>query len=271
MRNMKLKWIILFLFLILCYLLCVPLYHYEDESFLQNENNITFVSGFWNVKNKYGHEKYNEWFKNTLKINQRYIFFCNKDEVEYINSFRNGYETVFIDYPLDSFLTNQYATDNWIHPMNSPSKEISMIWNEKMNLMKLAKDYDITNNQSTEFYIWIDAGVAPFRNKEPPQTKFNLKNIDSLPKDKVVYSEVIDDNNEGVFTATCFVIHKNLIDKIHELFYDQLIYCNQINNDARCGMEQLIFTELMKTHPELFFKLGNDYGENIEILYNEYL
>jgi hypothetical protein len=243
--------------------------NYENNE--NNENNITFVSGYWDVKNKYGKEKYNEWFKNTLKINQRYIFFCDTIDIEYIKSFRNDYETVFIDYPMNVFLTNQYNADHWIHPIHSPSKEISMIWNEKMNLMKLAKDYDIEHNSTTEFYIWIDAGIAPFRNKEPPETKFNLKDINSLPKDKIIYCEVIDDNNEKVFTGGCFIIHKNLIDEVHQLFYNQLAHCNIINHNEKCGMEQLIFTEIKKTYPDLFHKLGNGYGANIEILYNEYL
>ena len=32
-------------------------------------DNVTVVSGYWNVINKHGNDKYKEWFKNTLKIN----------------------------------------------------------------------------------------------------------------------------------------------------------------------------------------------------------
>ena len=176
-----------------------------------------------------------------------------------------------MNYPIANFLTNQYASDNWIHPVNVPSKEVSMIWNEKMNMMKLAKDYDVENGHATEFYIWIDAGICSFRNETPPQIKFNLKNTDSLPKDKIVYAQVLDDNKEEIFTGSCFVIHKDLIDKMHALYYEQLVECKTTKNDDSCGMEQLIFTEIKKKHPELFYKLGDDYGENIVLLYSKYL
>ncbi|MEX0597844.1 MAG: hypothetical protein WD512_15240 [Candidatus Paceibacterota bacterium] len=43
------------------------------------KDNITVVSGYWRVNNKYGgHKKYDEWFKNTLQNNQRYYIFCRK-------------------------------------------------------------------------------------------------------------------------------------------------------------------------------------------------
>ena len=42
-------------------------------------DNITIVSGYWPVKNKYSHDKYNDWFNNSLQINQRYIFFCDRN------------------------------------------------------------------------------------------------------------------------------------------------------------------------------------------------
>lgn len=44
-----------------------------------SHNNITLVSGYWPVKNKHTHESYSQWFNNTLKINQRMYFFCDKE------------------------------------------------------------------------------------------------------------------------------------------------------------------------------------------------
>ncbi len=59
--------------------------NYSIELFSNNvdlrPDNITVVSGYWNIKNKYGANKYDEWFKNTLNINQRYVFFCDTSNV----------------------------------------------------------------------------------------------------------------------------------------------------------------------------------------------
>ncbi len=90
--------------------------------------NITIVSGYWQVVNKHSHNKYDIWFNNSLKINQRYIFFCENNVREYINQFRKEYETEYINYSLNDFYSKQFYRDNWIHPIHVPSKELGMIW-----------------------------------------------------------------------------------------------------------------------------------------------
>jgi hypothetical protein len=66
-----------FIILLTIILLILTIRNYNKEG-LTNNDNLTVVSGYWNVTNKYSNGKYNEWFKNTLKINQKYIFYCNK-------------------------------------------------------------------------------------------------------------------------------------------------------------------------------------------------
>lgn len=96
-------------------------------------NNITVVSGYWEVHNKYGN-KYNEWFNNSLRINQRYIFFCENSD--YILNYRKDLETIFVNHPINNFISYNIYKDNWIHPIHVPSKELGMIWHEKINCLK---------------------------------------------------------------------------------------------------------------------------------------
>ena len=101
--------IIIIVVVLLLILFFIVLYYQKSvELFTNEQDNITVVSGSWNIKNKYGANKYDEWFKNTLNINQRYVFFCDNSNVEYIKSFRPNYEPIFVDYPLDMFYTNQF-------------------------------------------------------------------------------------------------------------------------------------------------------------------
>lgn len=207
-----------------------------------------------------------------MKINQRYIFFTNEtgNDYEKIKKYRNenGYETCFIDYSLDRFHSKQYASDDWIHSLHIPSKELGMIWNEKIHLLKLAKYID--DNQ-TEFYIWIDAGVCVYRENKPPQKRFNLKDINSLPKNKLCYSHVIEDYHE--FAATVLIIHSSFIDEFHYYYYEMLKYCvENISEDKwRCGSEQFIFTKLMEVKPDFFYKIAEGYGQNLVELYDNYV
>lgn len=136
--------------IILCISLIVYLLFKNKKAEPMTMDNITVVSGYWQVKNKYKNDKYNDWFKNTLNINQRYIFFCEKDKNDYIKSFRGGLDTIFIDYPVSNFYTNQFSSNAWIDKTHVPSKELGMIWNEKIHMLKLAKDMDKT---PTDFYM----------------------------------------------------------------------------------------------------------------------
>jgi len=247
-----------FIIIIIIYILNIT----SQEKFT-NTSNITIVSGYWNVKNK-NDNKYDTWFNNSLKINQRYIFFCEENNIEYIKKFRNNYETIFIVHPLNSFYSAKYANDEWIVPVHVPSKELGMIWNEKMNLLKLAKDYDIKNNTSTDFYMWIDAGICTYRNKLPPQQKLELKNINMLPHDKICYSLV---NN--IVAGGDILMHKNIIDNIFNIYYNELQNCNIKN--TLCGSDQEIFTIIKNKHPELFYQIGSDWGQTLKILYNKYI
>jgi hypothetical protein len=186
-----------------------------------NENNMTVVSCYWKINNRNGN-KYDEWFKNSLKINQRYIFFCDENMNDYIYSFRNNYDTSFINYPFESLYSHKYEQDAWDNNEPHGTKASSVIWHEKINMMKIAKDYDVLHDNLTEFYIWIDSGISSYRDTEPPTTKLNLKDIHSIPRDKISYS-VFDLRNIETFTAGCIIIHKDFIDYVHKIYYEKLI------------------------------------------------
>lgn len=228
-----------------------------------NENNITVVSGYWKVDNKHGHSNYDEWFKNSLQINQRYIFFCEEETISYISSFRKNLETIYKDYPLTNFYSRKYIKDDWTDGYNVPSLDLAMIWNEKIHLIKLAKDND-TN--PTEFYIWIDAGICSYRYILPPSNKLNLKDVSSLPKNKLCYSHT--DGGYHNFAATVLIIHRSFIDTFHDKYYEVLENCN---DGGYCGSDQFIFTKLMRSNPELFYKISEGYGENLVTLYEKYV
>jgi hypothetical protein len=237
------------------------------ESSSQEKDNITIVSGYWRVGNKHGHSKYDDWFKTSLRVNQRYIFFCDESDIPYIQQFRQGLETIFKPYPLDNFYAKKYVKDTWTDPFHIPSKEVSAIWNEKMHLMKLAKDGDDT---PTEFYIWIDAGICIYRDQMPPEVRLNLKDIHSLPKDKLCYSGMDDTYHN--FTAGVLIIHKDAIDIIHDKYYELLKTCDTDNEEVwQCGSEQANFTKLMKKYPDLFYQLSYGWGESLIALYRDHV
>jgi hypothetical protein len=258
---MKNIYIIIFLLIIILFILFLFSNKYSNEYMTNESDNVTVVSGYWTVKNKHG-QNYDNWFKNSLHINQRYIFFCDESSNKYISQFRGDYETIYINYPMNNFFTSKYAKESWINSTHVPSKELGMIWNEKVHLLKLAKDMDTV---PTEYYCWIDAGVAPYREKYPPQERLNIKD-GLLPPKKMYYSRVEDEYHN--FAATVLLIHRDIIDEFHDKYYEILNTCQ---DEWKCGSDQYIFTKMMNKYPEMFHKISDGYGENLTILYEKYI
>jgi hypothetical protein len=279
--NIKTKAYIILLILVTAIILTIP---NNTEPITSNQNdNITVISGYWNVYSKFPPEKYNEWFKNTLAINQRYIFFCDPKDHERFKTFRDNYETVFIDYPMSDFYTNNLVTDFWNEHVNCPSNEVSKIWHEKMHLIKLSKDFDEETSDTTDFYVWIDSAIATYRDSPPPNVRLNLKDVNSLPHDKICYSSyhVANDNNiDGTnrdrdnLTAGCIIMYKDIIDEVHDLYYDMVSKCNTIHKPKQssyCCQEQRVFTDLKDKYPDLFYRMCDGYGSNLPLLYEKYV
>ncbi len=236
----------------------------KNENFNNNDDDkikTICVSGFWNVKNKYGNDKYKKWFKNSLKINEKYIFYCTDKDKEWIKEFRQNLPTEFINYSINDFYTKKDYKDYFIHEVHVPSKELGQIWLEKINLIKLTKekypDYD--------FYIWIDAGICVFRDKEPEKKKFSQEVLKSLPEDKLSYSYVNEEYHK--MSGGVLIVPNNIVEKIHKLFYKEFKQCAKKENNWKCGSDQYIFTKLINKYPELFNKIAEGYGENLPKLF----
>ena len=232
-------------------------------------DNITIISGYWRIPNKYSHDHYNQWFQYSLKINQLTYFFCeNQEEIDYIKQFRDELPTIYIIYPLARFNSNRFYNPHWIHPTHVPSSDLGKIWHEKIHLMKLVKD---NYQPDQEFFIWCDAGVCVYRDHAPPPIRLNLKDINSLPHDKFCYSDPEHPYEHHNFSGTVYIIHRDLIDTIYDLYMEYVDKCAEKYNDWRCGSDQFILTEMMKDHPHLFYKLACGYGMNIQALYDTYV
>jgi len=239
-----------------------------------NGDNITLVSGYWKVVNKYERtldhtgrgQWYVRWMNNTLEINQRYVFFIPNSShlLRFIKHKREKYETVYINYNINNFYSKQFINSSWVHPANVPSIELSAIWHEKIHLMKLAKNMDKT---PTDFYMWIDAAIVVYRQQKPPTLRLSLKDVNSLPKDKFIYSA-----ENRIVTGSAFMMHRSMIDRFHSLYYQELPKCqNNETTEHLCGQDQNIFKIMRKKYPSMFYKLSCGYGNILVDLYEDYV
>lgn len=236
----------------------------------ERKDNITIVTGYWPVYNKNSHSDYCKWFENTLKVNQRMYFFGDSSIKDLISPYRENLDTIYVEHPIKKFYSNNFYSKFWNHRFYIPTIDLGKIWQEKINLIKLAKDMDGEN--ATEFYVWYDAAAFLFRNDPPPSIRLNLKDVNSLPHDKIVYSNPYPFDADHSYATTIHIIPKGLVDSIHTLYYRCLKkFASSKPKDWRYGYDYHVFTELLKTYPSLFYKIATGVGENISALYKNFV
>jgi len=227
---------------------------------LSPHNELTVVSGYWKIKSKHTDDEYDKWFNNTLSLNSPYVFFYDDEFTkERISKFRGQIPTTYIKRPISSFTSSKSYKDSWVHDVHVPTPELGKIWIEKVAMMNEAIKI---NPYKSDWFAWVDAGNAYYRDDKPPSYPWPSSNILSkLPKDKIVY--VGTNVKEHDFAGAVFIYHKNIAEKVHQLFFEQYSLCSVEHDDWQCGHDQCIFTDLKKRHPDLFHRMGDGYGGNL--------
>lgn len=227
---------------------------------------LSIVSGWWNVtKSKSKIDSYFEWFHTSLQINMPYVFFTDAENFDIFATYRQDKCTVLVPKKMSEFLTYNSYKEEWTDPLHVPSKELGIIWLEKINLlMEAAKLVD------SEYFAWVDAGLPAFRSKQPPPEEWFEDVIRSLPFDRIGYAYIKDSYNTHSFGGGFLIMHRSVIPLIHFLFYDQYDVLREEFNDWRIGSDQIIFTKIRDKYPELFHAPTYDYGDINFLWRNQY-
>lgn len=235
-------------------------------------SKTTIVSGYWCVKGKHASESFELWFKNTLSINCPYVFFGNQDSIDMVKKVRIGLPTTYILLELNDFYTQKYKKHIASHYIHVPSSEVCMIWLEKVFLIQKAKEL---NPYESDYFTWVDAGVCIYRDEPPPAKVFpDDSKLLELPKNKFIFTSstepfesfrVHENNYYHYISGTAFILHADFID-IFTNIYDSYLK-RIINHYNWVNTEQKILTHMYNERPDLFFKLGEGYGELMTLLY----
>jgi hypothetical protein len=229
---------------------------------------LTMVSGYWKVKNKHG-DKFDKWFNTTLQINCPYVFFADKEMIKIIKKYRKDLPTHYIECSIEDFYSYKYKDKMQVHQRHCPSKELNLIWNEKLFLMQRACEI---NPFQSNYFMWVDAGICTYRKKIPPKEPFpNKLKLETLPKDKLIYSASTIYDEESVkkslyyhHISGTYILHKNAINKIINLYKE---YMEKLIDNGNIWTDQVLLTHIYKDHKEMFYKLCDGYGTILPFLY----
>ena len=167
-----------------------------------NLSDLTLVSCWYSLKNKFNEATYGRWMSNLL-LNVRcfhLIIFTDASGSEIINRFINDGNRVFITVVIKelSDLEGYKLKDYWIenHSRNTLLKdkiswELNMLWSEKIRFVKSAYDMGLIK---TQWSGWCDIGYFRGRGNDIPVEQIkewpSLKVINSLEQNKIYYAFV---------------------------------------------------------------------------------
>lgn len=246
------------------------IFYPQPETSSERWSLLTVVSGYWPVTNKYSEsgddstlwEPYKTWFRNSLRIAMPYVFYTTESLFATLAEYRADLPTIFVAKELSSFKTVDTYNASWVHPDHVPSKDVAMIWIEKMNLLRITSRF-----RESEFYVWVDAALPSFRDKAPPKAPWSTDVIRSLPRDRVSYCHVHATSSENMtrhphsFAGGVLVVPHRLVDLVFHLFYQEYDLMRATVADWRCGSDQVIFSRIRSKHPELFHAMSYEYGD----------
>jgi len=221
---------------------------------------VQVVSGYWRVHdNKYSQLDYDRWLRSSLRINMPYIIFTDIASVDLIKDCRLGLPTLIALRDVPSMMAYSTYRPEWILAGHVPSKEVACIWLEKMHLLMLACR---AAPQQIAFFAWVDAGLVSYRDRPAPLEQWSPEVVAALPRDRVAYSlpslAYFQYHN---FAAGVLIMHRDILPRVHDLFYTEYDICREALSDWRCGSEQFLFSQLQKKHPTLFHAMSYDYGD----------
>lgn len=119
--------------------------------------DYTIVTAFYLMKSKFHPNKYKEWILNFLNLKMNCILFTNQMTKEWIQSWTDLSKIHIEILDMDKFITSKYdwSEQYQIDDEKYHTRELYMIWNEKINFLKIANE---RNPYHTEWFLWCDMG-----------------------------------------------------------------------------------------------------------------
>jgi len=185
-----------------------------------------------------------------------------------IKQYRDDSNTYYIELEITDFVTYKYLDFIQTHQTHCPSKQLNLIWNEKIFLIEKASKL---NPFASKYFMWIDAGICVYRDSFPPQN-LNIELLKTLPIDKFIFTSSnnntyrkFNDNEYYHFVSGTYMYHISFVDIITKLYSQYLDML--LPNNNWIYTDQVVLTHIYRDCPELFYKIGDGYGVIANMLF----
>lgn len=258
-------------------------------------SKLSIVTAYYKLtKSKHGHNTYLYWMQNMLEnMRNPLIIFTDSENYEFIKQFRSYSSNNATFYIIKDFsqLKMNNSHYNWDQQLELDpekdihSKELYIIWNEKLNFIKEAC---CINPFKSDWFVWLDIGSCRNRDYmgdltfEQIREWPNLEKLNNLPTDKISFCKTnfnfypneyeIDDNyvtkidlKYNYHVGGLFILNVNIIDEIYDLYYGMIE--KYINYNRFYGKDQNILCNCLIAYPNRVNMLYPDYGDPYFYIY----
>lgn len=151
----------------------------------------------------------------------------------------------------------------WLNRRDVPSREIGVIWLDKIFMIQDAINENEKHFKS-DWFCWHDAGNAIYRDKQIRPASWPSKlALATLPTNKFIYTSSWYPLTDHSVAGTAFMFHKQLMAQLVEYFWASYRSCS----DDKCGSDQILFSRMKDIHPEFFYQIGYGYGILMEKMF----
>ena len=240
--------------------------------------STSIVSCYYRIKSKHSFEEYDQWITNFLTtVQTNLILFTSPDLEQYL--FDKCSENLkscikIIVLPLQDLPVAQKYELIWDYQSSidkdiktGRTKECYILWNSKLWFLMHAIQ---VNPFKSDKFVWTDIGCLRTINSEIQQKlrKYPLYDQISNTQMDIVLLKPFQEfklffKNEVHFSGSIFAGHKDVIAKIHDLFYERLDLF--IQQGLFIGCDQQTISSIFMTNYELFHPITIPPLQNIWI------
>ncbi len=231
------------------------------------KDNVTLVSGFWDVVGPYPQETMKQWIQSAIRINQRMYFFCDEATKPFIQKCRGDLDTIILIHNITDFYSHGIYNEAWIKGvMEIPTHKYGLTLVERINLIKMAKDLD--GDDATPYYVWYDPTFSPYRDQIPPSVRLNFHTTPAFLDTRIGVSGYYPEHDDKVVDGSAYVLHKDMIDDIFVYYYNLLKTNYLLVAKRELRSDETIMSVIYKSMPALFYEMATGPGGNLLNIYN---
>lgn len=247
----------------------IKLYSDADDSKTQSliKSPNTVVTGYFRARSKYHAEKYDDWMRNMLSLQDAMVIFTEPDLIDQIKDLRSHAvnRTVIIPVALDDLpIGKLFSASFWQDQLDrDPEKRIHRSY--ELFWIWLSKSWCVAqairmNVYDSDLFVWSDIGsfrerkynsktIVMHRENVPPHEMLQMAHKKPNPPKEELFNDKYKHKSNFYHSGSQFVGYKDTWLTFHEYFLETID--RFLENNMIIVEDQAVLQSVCLSHPEI--------------------